>query len=143
MDGMRVLLVDDETEFTDAIGERMRMRGLDVDTAATGEEGLDKAARTHYDAVVLDLAMPGIDGMETLRRLMEMQSDSQVIMLTAHGTIEKGVEAVKQGAADFMEKPVDFDKLLNRLKEAHSARVMLAEKRAEERIRNILRDKIW
>ena len=115
MDGMRVLLVDDETEFTDAIGERMRMRGLDVDTAATGEEGLDKAARTHYDAVVLDLAMPGIDGMETLRRLMEMQSDSQVIMLTAHGTIEKGVEAVKQGAADFMEKPVDFDKLLKRL----------------------------
>jgi len=91
----------------------------------------------------LDLVIPGIGGMETLKKLKEENPDLQIIILTGHGTIEKGVEAIKAGAMDFVEKPADINKILEKIGEAKHKRVMLIEKRAEEHIEDIMKRKAW
>jgi len=139
----RVLLVDDEVEFTQILSQRMESRGVGVDTAASGPEALEKAKAAPYDAIILDLAMPGMDGIETLKRLLEGNPDLQVILLTGHGTLQKGVEAVKLGAVDFLEKPAARDKLLEKIHQAQATRMLLVEERAEERMKDILKSKGW
>lgn len=139
----RVLLVDDEKEFVEALSERMENRGVQVDAAHSGLEALDKAKGKPYDAVILDLAMPGIDGIETLKRLLEMNPDLQVILLTGHATVQKGIEACKLGALDFLEKPAKLEVLLEKIKEAQTNKIMLVEKRSEEKIKKIMSSKGW
>jgi len=139
----RVLLVDDEVEFTQILSQRMESRGVGVDTAASGPEALEKAKAAPYDAIILDLAMPGMDGIETLKRLLEGNPDLQVILLTGYATLEKGVEAVKLGAVDFLEKPAELDKLLEKIHQAQATRMLLVEERAEERMKEILKSKGW
>jgi len=139
----RVLLVDDEEEFTQVLSERMEARGVGVDTAANGPEALEKAKAAPYDAIILDLAMPGMDGIETLKRLLGANPELQVILLTGHGTVQKGVEAVKLGAVDFLEKPAEIDKLLEKIHQAQATRMLLVEERAEEKIKDILKSKGW
>ena len=139
----KVLLVDDEEEFTSVLSERMQARGLSVETAENGFTALEKAKATSYDAVVLDLAMPGMDGIETLKGLLEINPDLQVILLTGHATLQKGVEAVKLGALDFLEKPADIQKLTGKIEEAKARRMVLVEKRNEEAIKEILETKGW
>ena len=94
----RVLLVDDEKEFTDVLSQRMEARGLHVDVAATGLDALAKVEEKNYDAIILDLLMPGIDGIETCKRMLKANPDLQIILLSGHATVEKGVKAVKTGA---------------------------------------------
>ncbi|MFH1862564.1 MAG: response regulator [bacterium] len=142
MDGERVLLIDDEEEFTSALSERMETRGLKVDTAASGEQALQVDASS-YDAVVLDMAMPGMDGIETMKKLLEKNPNLQVIFLTGHGTVQKGVEAVKLGALDFLEKPVKMEVLLEKIKEAKTNKVMLVEQESAERMKEILGKMGW
>jgi DNA-binding NtrC family response regulator len=139
----RVLLIDDEVEFTKTLSERMESRGLKVDSANSGEEALRKINEVSYDAIFLDLAMPGMDGIETLKRMLEKNPDLQVILLTGHGTIDKSVEAVKLGAKDFLEKPADINKLMEKIKEASTERMLIVEKKAEEQIKNILKKRGW
>jgi DNA-binding NtrC family response regulator len=138
-----VLLVDDNAEFTDVLSERMEARGLGVDTAASGPEALEKVRHKSYDAIILDLAMPGMDGIETLRRLLEDHPDLQIVLLTGHATLEKGVEAIKLGAMDFLEKPAEIEKLMEKIQAAKANRMVLVEKRAEEKLKNILKTKGW
>ena len=139
----RVLLVDDELDFTEVLSERMNSRGVDVDTAASGREALDKVRDRSYDAVILDLAMPDMDGIETLKRLIEGNPDLQVILLTGHATLEKGIEAVKLGAMSFLEKPAEIQKLIETIDEAKAKKMLLVEKRVEEKIKGILESKSW
>ena len=139
----KVLLVDDEQEFTEVLSERMKSRGLTVDSATSGGEALDKIKESNYDAIILDLAMPGMDGIETLKKLLKQNPDLQVILLTGHATVDKSVEAVKLGAKDFLEKPADIDKLMAKIKEAKSERMLIVEKKMEEEIQNILKSKGW
>jgi DNA-binding NtrC family response regulator len=143
MADVKVLLVDDEEEFTRILSERMEARGLKVVTAENGSAALKKAEDERFDAIILDMFMPEMDGIETLKRLLEINPDLQVIMLTGHATLEKGVEAVKLGAMDFIEKPADMDKLLARISDAKAKKMVLVEKRAEEKIRGILKSKGW
>ncbi len=139
----KVLLVDDEQEFTSVLSERLETRGLRVDTAADGRTALDKVEGSSYDVVVLDLAMPGMDGIETLKRLLARNPDLQVIMLTGHATVQKGIEAVRLGAREVLEKPTDLTTLLAKISEAKTDKILLVEKRMEERIRGILGSKGW
>jgi DNA-binding NtrC family response regulator len=139
----RILLVDDEKEFTRILSERMETRGLTVVTAKNGPAALKKAEKERFDAIILDMFMPEMDGIETLKRLLEMNPDLQVIMLTGHATLEKGVEAVKLGAMDFLEKPADMDKLLAKINEAKAKKMVLVEKRTEQKIKGILKSKGW
>ncbi len=139
----RVLLVDDEEDFTDILSARMETRGLLVDVSPNGIDALEKADRTSYDAVILDLAMPGMDGIQTLKRLLAKNPDIQVILLTGYATLEKGLEAIKSGAMEFLEKPVDIDKLMGIISQARDKTVQLTEKRIEEAINRITRKKGW
>ncbi len=139
----KVLLVDDEPEFTEILSQRMQSRGVDVETAANGREALEKVKRKSYDAVILDLLMPEMDGIETLRHLLAASPGLQVILLTAHATLQTGVEAIKLGAADFLEKPAEIQQLMEKIREAKASKMLLVEKQAEEKIKGILQTKWW
>lgn len=143
MTGPKVLLVDDEEEFTSTLAERMERRGVNIDTAASGMDAIKKAGEKSYDAIVLDLKMPEMDGIETLKQLRKINPDLQVILLTGCGSIEKGVEAVKLGAMDFLEKPADIKKLMEKIKTASDKKMLLVEKRQEDNIQKLLKTKGW
>ncbi|ADW18981.1 response regulator receiver protein [Desulfobulbus propionicus DSM 2032] len=139
----RVLLIDDEQDFMDVLAERMRDRGMNVSTTTSPLEALDKAGEESYDAVILDLMMPEMDGLEALTRLRAKNPDLQIILLTGHATVEKGIEAMKLGAMDFLEKPIDIQALNAKIKEAKAQKMLLVEKRTEEVIKNIIGCKGW
>lgn len=143
MSDSTVLLVDDEKDFVEVLAERLEARGLTVDTAANGELALEKAGQRPFDAIVLDMAMPGMDGIETLKGLLQINPDIQVILLTGRATLGQAVEAMKLGALDFLEKPVDIDTLVAKIEEAATKRDSLTEKRIEDEMDDIMRKKGW
>lgn len=118
MTQFKVLLVDDEEEFVRTLGERLEMRGIEPDTAFTGEAALKRIAEEEPDIMVLDIKMPGIDGMEVLRRVRKAYPRIQVIMLTAHGTDKDKEEAERLGAFAYLRKPVDLEQLTNTMRAA-------------------------
>ncbi len=136
---LRVLIVDDEEDFANTLAERMKNRGLIADTVSSGEEALTAITRALYDAIVLDLAMPGMDGIETLKRMLAVKPELQVILLTGRGTIEKGIESMRSGAFEFLEKPIKFDVLLSKVSEAKSRAMALTEGKTKEMIEEMLR----
>ena len=138
-----VLLVDDEEQFLDTLSQRLELRGIKVDTVTGGEEAVDKITAKKFDAIVLDLVMPGIDGMETLKRLKEKNPDIQIIMLTGKATVKKGIEAMKLGAEEFLEKPVDLNVLMEKIKKATHNKMLLVEKSRQEEVKKILKKKGW
>jgi DNA-binding response OmpR family regulator len=105
MGNRTILVVDDEKNIRLTLRESLKAIDMDVDTAVNGEEALERARQKSYDLVLLDLKMPGMDGIEVLRRLREFSTTAAVIVLTAHGTVESAVEAMKLGAVDFLQKP--------------------------------------
>ena len=139
----RVLLIDDEQDFLDIMSERMKNRDIDVTTAVSARDALGLVEHESYDAIILDLQMPDMDGLQALERLKKINPDLQVILLTGHATVEKGVQAMKLGADDVMEKPADIGVLTEKIKKAHAKKIILVEKRAEETIRAILGAKAW
>ena len=143
MPGERVLLVDDEAEFVEALSIRLENRGLFVDTAANGAEALDKVGNGKFDAIVLDLAMPGMNGIETLEALKELAPNLQIILLTGHGNLESGIKAMKLGALDFLEKPVGIDVLLEKIQQAKANTDEIEEKRLDDLVQDILVTKGW
>ncbi len=100
-----VLIVDDEKNIRLTLSQALEVLKVKTDTAANGEEALDKIEGKEFDLILLDLKMPGMDGMEVLRRVSEMRPDIRIIIITAYGTVESAVEAMKLGAADFIQKP--------------------------------------
>ncbi|MBN2241456.1 MAG: response regulator [Acidobacteria bacterium] len=143
MSSAKVLLVDDEKEFTETLSERLRMRDLEVFTASSGPEAIDLSGQHRFDAVIVDLQMPGMDGIETLKQLLARDADQQIIVLTGHGTISRSVEALKAGAAEFFEKPIDIQKLTDVIGEAAVHRLTLLEERSARAIEDVLRKKGW
>lgn len=111
MDKKPVLVVDDEKNIRLTFSETMTQMGFDTRTASNGEEALTKMQGTEFDLVLLDLRMPGMDGIEVLRRIRERYPKVRVIMITAHGTVESAVEAMKLGAVDFIQKPCTPDEI--------------------------------
>lgn len=119
MEKIKILLVDDEKEFVQTLSERIRMRDHKSDVALNGEEALKHMDDDLPDVVVLDLKMPGIDGMEVLRRIRKAYPDVQVIMLTGHGSDKDEKEARKLGAFEYLQKPVEIDTLMKKIKKAY------------------------
>ncbi len=122
MEKIKILLVDDEKEFVETLSERIRMREHDSEVALDGEQALKKMEDEIPDVVVLDLKMPGIDGMEVLRRIRKAYPKVQVIMLTGHGSEKDEEEARKLGAFEYLEKPVEIDKLMKKIKKAYKSK---------------------
>jgi len=100
-----VLIVDDEKNIRRTLSEALAGMDLRVDTASDGEEALARLREEAYGLILLDIKMPGLDGMEVLRRVRDVQPEVRVIMITAHGTVTSAVEAMKLGAVDFLQKP--------------------------------------
>ena len=130
----KVLLVDDEQDFLSIMSERMKARGMDVSTATSAKEAIQLAEAESFDAIILDLQMPGMDGLEALKALKAKKPEIQVILLTGHATVEKSVEAMKLGAMDLMEKPADLKTLSDKIKKAQTNKMVLIEKQAEEKM---------
>jgi len=110
-----VLLVDDDEEFLAILAERLIIRGMEVTTAPSGRAALDLVRLAWFSVIVLDLQMPGMDGLEVLEQLIAVNPAQQVILLTGHATVSKGVRAMKLGAADLLEKPVDIRELVQKI----------------------------
>jgi len=138
-----VLLVDDEEKFVEVLAQRMKTRGLKVDTSMSGEDAVKHAKDKDLDAIVLDLQMPGMSGLEALKKIKQENPDLQIIILTGHGTVQAGIEAMKEGAMDFIEKPVDLKVLLEKIKEAKQKRVLVIQKKHEEHVKEIMQTRSW
>ena len=134
-----VLLVDDEQDFLDVMKERLSSRGMAVATETSAEAALKRIETELFDALILDLQMPGIDGMEALKRAKKLRPELQVILLTGHATVEKGVEAIKLGAMDFVEKPADLAALSEKINRARQNKMLIVEKMNQEKIVEMLR----
>lgn len=120
---INLLMADDEEEFLSALATRLETRGLDVTTATDGPAAIKAAKKGGFDVALLDLRMPGMDGIELLKILKENHKFLEVIILTGYGKIDSYKEATKLGAFNYLEKPFDIDKLLEELKDAYSARL--------------------
>ena len=118
----RILLVDDEKDFVEMLTLRLEEIGEEVLQAYSGLESLEKLKETDIDVVILDVKMPGMDGIETLQEIKKRYPLVEVIMLTGHGTIETAVQGMKLGAYDFLIKPADFDDLTTKLNNARQRR---------------------
>ena len=119
MDKIKLLLVDDEEEFVKALSQRIKMRQIKSDVALNGEKALEMVENEVPDVIVLDIRMPGIDGLEVLRRVKRDYGDVQVIILTGHGTDKEMEEAKRLGAYDVYKKPVDIDTLIDGIRKAY------------------------
>jgi len=121
MKNIKVLLVDDEKDFVNSLSERIQMRELDSKIAYNGEQALELVTDEIPDVVVLDLRMPGIDGLEVLERLKKNYPNVQVIILTGHGSDEDERVSKRLGAYDYLQKPVSIDKLIRSIKGAYQS----------------------
>jgi two-component system, NtrC family, nitrogen regulation response regulator NtrX len=125
----RILIVDDEPGVRSALGGVLRDEGYDVDTVGSGEECLDRATRHPPDVILLDVWLPGMDGLVALGKLRERQVDAQVVLISGHGNIESAVRAIKMGAFDFVEKPLSLEKTVLVVRNALRQRLLEAENR--------------
>ncbi|MFH0997261.1 MAG: response regulator [Pseudomonadota bacterium] len=133
-----VMLVDDEVPFVETMTKRLAKRDLTVISAHSGPEALTKLGKEdHVDVVVLDVKMPGMDGIETLKEIKKAHPLTEVIMLTGHATIETGIEGMKLGAFDYLMKPCDIDMLMQKVQEAKAKKDKHNEKIAQARIQSI------
>lgn len=135
---VRVLLVDDEEEFVNTLAERLRVRDYDVTTSLSGEDAVEKLKAYNYDVVVLDVLMPGIDGIDALREIKGLKPLTEVIMLTGHGTVETAIEGMKLGAYDFLMKPCETEELVAKIDKAYARKADHEERIREAKVREIV-----
>jgi len=120
---IKLLLVDDEIDFLQTIAERLALKDFDAVVASNGREAIAAAENDLFDVAVVDFKMPGMDGSQALKALKERHKYLEIIMLTGHATIDSAVECTKLGAFKYLEKPYDFEKLVEVIKEAYEARL--------------------
>jgi DNA-binding NtrC family response regulator len=134
MNTIKVLLVDDEAEFSETLIKRMKKRNVDITGVRSGEEALQTLDQGPIDVVILDVRMPGMDGVETLRVLKKRHPLIEVIMLTGHASVEVAVQGMEFGAFDYLMKPMQIDDLLYKIQDAHQQKII-----QEQKIENIER----
>ena len=128
MNNFNVLLVDDELEFLATLVKRLTKRGLNISTAKNGEDALKTIGGKVIDVVVLDVRMPGIGGIQTLREIKKKDPLMEVIMLTGHARLEVAIEGMELGAFDYLMKPADIDELFYKLQDAFKKKTIQREK---------------
>jgi len=123
-----VLLVDDEVEFLETLMKRMKKRGVRVSGVKSGDEALLFLSKNPVDVVVLDVKMPGMDGIETLRAIKKRHPLVEVIMLTGHASVEVAIQGMELAAFDYLMKPINIDDLLYKLQDAYEKRAIQDKK---------------
>ena len=128
MQEFNVLVVDDEEEFREMTSKILTKRGLSVQNAESGEKALEILEHSRTDVVLLDVKMPGMDGIETLRHIRSQKPLVEVVLLTGHASVESGIEGMKLGAFDYLMKPIETDPLIEKLEEAYQKKRLHQEK---------------
>lgn len=128
MEGLKMMLVDDEERFLSTTQKLLAKKGYDVLTATSGMQALEILKKHIIHVVILDVKMPIMDGMETLKRIKAEFPLVEVIMLTGHATVESAIDGLKSGATDYLMKPADVDELVSKAEEAYEKRQRLEEK---------------
>jgi two-component system, OmpR family, response regulator len=134
MKDFRVLIVDDELDFLETIVKRLKRRKVDATGIDSGIKALELLEKEHFDVVILDVRMPGMDGIETLKEMKRKRPLLEVIMLTGHASVESGVQGMQYGAFDYVMKPADIDDLLERIHEAYERKALHEEKVRETKV---------
>ncbi|MGQ9655102.1 MAG: response regulator [Thermodesulfobacteriota bacterium] len=129
MERPRVLMVDDEVDYLEAMVKVLRKRGVNVVGAESGEKAMDLLEKESIDVTLLDNKMPGMSGMEALKQMKRKWPSMEVIMLTALGSVESGIEGMRMGAFDYVMKPADIDDLVEKIRQAYERRLLLEDKR--------------
>ena len=124
MKGIRVLLVDDEEDFRVTLAKRLQKRELKVVAVESGPKGLEAVQQGPFDVAVVDVKMPGMDGLEMLMRLKERTPLIEVIMLTGHASVESGIEGMRLGAFDYLMKPCNIDDLVLKIEDAYQRKLV-------------------
>lgn len=130
---IHLLIVDDEEKFLESIAKRLRLKDFDVATATNGKDALKATKKGKFDVAILDLKMPDMDGAEVLKALKKKHKYLEAVMLTGHASIDSAVECTKLGAFEYLEKPYDFDKLVEVLQRAYKARLLKKFKHDKEK----------
>lgn len=138
-----VLLVDDEKDFVETLAKRLRTRNFTVDYTLSGDEAVKWLEKNRADVVVLDVRMPGMDGIDTLREIKRMKPLVEVIMLTGHATVETAIEGMKLGAYDYLMKPTDMNDLVDKIKKAEARKREQEERIRQAEINKIVRSRGW
>jgi DNA-binding NtrC family response regulator len=138
---IKILIVDDEEDFRDTLINRLTKREIDASGAESGEKALELVRKFDYDVIILDIRMPGMDGIETLRQVKSIKPLVEVILLTGHATIESGVEGMRLGAFDYVIKPADIDSLMEKINLAYDKKALHDKKIYEATIRDITKSK--
>ncbi len=134
-----VLLVDDEVPFVETMTKRLKKRDLVVNVAYSGQEALDILDKhRNTDVVILDVKMPGMDGIETLEKLKKSYPLTEVVMLTGHATVESAIEGMKKGAYDYLMKPCDIDQLMQKVEEATQKKRLHEDKIREAKVKEAM-----
>jgi len=139
----KVLLVDDEKEFIQTLAERLEVRDFNVQTAFDGEEALSKIKAQDFDVVILDVLMPGKNGIETLREIKNLKPLISVIMLTGHATVETAIDGMKAGAYDYLMKPTDTNDLVGKITKAYNLKAEHEERIKKAEISKIIEKRGW
>jgi DNA-binding NtrC family response regulator len=137
MDEMRIMLVDDEEGFLSTTKNVLERKGINVTTAMSGSEALEKLTQEKIDVVILDVKMPGMDGVSALKAIKSRYSSIEVIMLTGHGTVESALDGLRSGASDYLTKPIDIDELVAKAEEAFARRKYLEERNRVAQRKNL------
>ncbi|MDY0162776.1 response regulator [Desulfobotulus sp.] len=118
MKKLNILLVDDEQEFVVTLAERLELRGYGVSISQDGEAALQRFIHQEFDLVILDLMMPGMNGLHVLARIKEIRPQIPVLLLTGHGSTREGTEGMRLGAFDYLMKPLRIEDLIHKIKQA-------------------------
>jgi two-component system, OmpR family, response regulator len=124
MEKFKVMIVDDEQDFLETIVKRLQARGIEVTGAESGYKALELIDGGNIDVVILDVKMPGLDGIETLREMKKKKPLVEVIMLTGHASVESGIQGMQLGAFDYVMKPVALDELLEKMRQAYERKLI-------------------
>ncbi len=136
---IKVLLIDDEQTLLEYLSKRLLREGFTVKATFSGEEAIEAASQENYDVAVVDLKMPGIDGVETQKRLKKIQPFLQCIVLTGHGSVESALESGQQDAFKYLLKPIDYENLVETIKEAYRKKNELVNEKFREQVEEIYR----
>jgi DNA-binding NtrC family response regulator len=111
----KIMMVDDEVEFLEIMSKFFKRRQIDFETAGGCMEALDRLSQDNFDVVIMDVCMPGLDGLECMAEMKKVQPELEVIVLTGHASLNVGISGMKKGAFDYCMKPVSFDELLEKI----------------------------
>jgi len=140
---IRVLLVDDEKEFVESLSERLELRLFDVKTSYNGDDAIRLVQQEDVDVIILDVLMPGKDGIATLTEIKKLKPLIQVIMLTGNATVETAINGMKLGAYDYLMKPTETEDLVKKINSAAKVKQEHDERIQQAEIQNIIKKRGW